>query len=171
MKRVLAPFLGTVLVLATMLYVSRYSSNASPTRGDLPQIFFLQKDSIQTELFTVLTENQPVVLVFFNSTCDHCQEFARELIMKKRLLQNVSIIMLSAESLKIVHDFYVSNSLSEIKNLVVGKDHLAKGQQLFGFESYPFCVVYNEKRQFIRSFQRNFNVDSLITSIQRGKRY
>lgn len=78
--------------------------------------------------------------------------------------------MLSAESLKIIHDFYISNSFSELKNLVIGKDYLTKGQQLFRFESYPFCAVYNEKHQFIRSFQRNFNVDSLVISIQSGKR-
>ncbi len=167
MKNLIIPVFITLVLAVLIFLISNDRDNESSVKGDLPEIELLLPDSTTRYRISEIKGKRPVVLLFFNTTCDHCQSFAREMLKKQEQLKEFELFMASSESLSLIKKFRNEYSLFELKNLVIGKDVFSAGIRTFHFESYPFCSIYNKQHKFIRSFEREFTVEDVISGINK----
>jgi thiol-disulfide isomerase/thioredoxin len=167
MKNLLISALGALILALLIFLISNEKHNNSSLKGDLPDIDLLLTDSTTRYRISEIKGKNPLVLLFFNTTCEHCQSFAREMLKKKEQLKGFDLVMASSESLFLIKRFRNEYSLFELKNLVIGQDVNAAGIRIFHYESYPFCSIYNSQHKFIRSFEREFTIADVISEIKK----
>lgn len=168
MKNLIIPGIITLVLAVLIFLISNDKDNESlVVRGDLPDIEILLPDSTTRYRVSETKGKRPVVLLFFNTTCDHCQSFAREMLKKQEEIKEFDLFLASSESLSLIKKFRNEYSLFELKNLVIGKDVFSAGIRTFHFESYPFCAIYNKQHKFIRSFEREFTIEEVISGINK----
>lgn len=168
MKNLIIPGIITLVLAVLIFLISNDKDNESlVVKGDLPDIEILLPDSTTRYKVSETKGKRPVVLLFFNTTCDHCQSFAREMLKKQEQIKEFDLFLASSESLSLIKKFRNEYSLFELKNLVIGKDVFSAGIRTFHFESYPFCAIYNKQHKFIRSFEREFTIEEVISGINK----
>lgn len=168
MRSFILPGIITIILATAMFLITNDSSEKKViVKGDLPAIQLLLTDSVNKYNIAETKGKKPVLLFFFNTTCDHCQALASELVEKQRRLKDIEIIMASTEELSLIKKFSNQYSLFEVQNLIVGKDIASMGIRTFHFESYPFCAVYNNQHKLIRSFVREFDFEDVLKVIYR----
>ena len=167
MKNLLIPGIITLFLAVLIFLISYDKDTESLIKGDLPEVEILLPDSTTRYRVSETKGKRPVVLLFFSTTCDHCQSFAREMLKNQEKLKEFDLFMASTESLSLIKKFRNEYSLFELKNLVIGKDVFSAGIRTFHFESYPFSSIYNKQHKFIRSFEREFTVDDVISGINK----
>lgn len=167
MKNFILSLIITIALTAAIFLMTRYNEDTEViVKGDLPAIELLLNDSVTKYNVATITGNRPVILLFFNTTCDHCQTFAASLRKEQEHLTDIDIIMASTEELSQITRFQNQYFLIELQNLIIGKDFASAGISTFQFESYPFCALYNEKHKFIKSFERNFTLENLLAELK-----
>lgn len=167
MKHFVLPAFITLVIAAAMFLILRDGDESDAiVKGDLPDIELLLADSVTRYNIAETNGKKPVMLLFFNSTCDHCQALATELLKNQHQLQNANLVMASSEEISQIKKFRNQYSLYEISNLVIGKDIVSAGIRTFHFESYPFCAVYNKEHRFVRSFERDFKLDEVLGALE-----
>lgn len=167
MKNLLIPGIITLVLAVLIFLISDDKDNETLIKGDLPEVEILLPDSTTRYRVSETKGKKPVMLLFFNTTCDHCQSFAREILKNQEQLKEFDLFMASTESLSLIKKFRNEYSLFELKNLVIGKDVFSAGIRTFHFESYPFCAIYNNQHKFIRSFEREFTIEEVVSGINR----
>lgn len=158
-------YLGMTLAFVSVTLSE--SSHAQAFKNGLPAIEVLLSDSSRVFRTTTFDKSKPVVLLLFHTTCEHCQQEARDLLTRKKELEKIRLVMISTEPLSLVRAFYRQYALSQVKDLVIGRDHKLVTPKMFMYESFPFCAVYGKSHRFIRSFERNFNTDSILSVLKR----
>lgn len=153
-------FAGIPAILA-FCFVT-FTIKAQNYRTSLPAIEILQTDSSSIYKTSTTGKDKPVVLLLFHTSCDHCQQLAKDLVRRKSELEKNQIIMISTENLYSIKAFCNRFGLLQIKNLVIGRDYKFATPKIFNFESFPFFVIYSKKHKFIASYERNFTVDTIL---------
>ncbi len=119
----------------------------------IPPFRLLMQDS--TSIFTKddLKKNKKTLIFLFHPDCDHCQHEASELVKNKELFKDVQIIMSGTASLSQLQQFYVTYQLSQLDNLVMGKDYQYILPSFFMMKNFPFLALYNNKKELITVFE------------------
>lgn len=131
-----------------------------------PSIDILKFDSSVIIKTQKIPRTRPVVLLFFSTTCDHCQKEAVDLLTKKESFKKIQLVMISMEDITVIRKFYRQYSLDKLPNLIIGRDGLYTGIRQYKFESFPYCVIYSKNRQFVKSFERNFNTENILSALR-----
>ncbi|MEO7984172.1 MAG: hypothetical protein ABI688_08825 [Bacteroidota bacterium] len=144
-------------------------AGAQGYKSSFPTVDVLLIDSSTIYQTKTIAKDKPVVLLTFNTTCEHCQHMAQELTTKKNQLENILFVMISTESISTIRNFYNQYSLSKMKGLIIGRDLNLVTPRLFMYESFPFCAIYTRKHQFIGAFERNFTADTIINELKKNR--
>lgn len=142
------------------------NSASTPANSEIPSIEILLTDSATIFHTSTLSARKPVVLLFFSSTCDHCQKEATDMVQKKEILKKIQLVMISTEELFAIRNFYEQYGLSAVSKLIIGKDIRYAGIKHFQFESIPYCALYSRGHKYLGSLERNFNTDSIILKLK-----
>ena len=152
----------------SMLACSCQSNSASgQKKSDIPSIELLSLDSSSVFQTNTLSKKKPVVLLFFNTTCDHCQKEAADLVKNKEDLKKIQLVMISTENLNAIRIFYEQYSLSEINKLIIGKDFHYAGINFFKYESVPYCAIYSREHLYLDSLERDFNAQAILQKLKK----
>ncbi|GAC1526372.1 MAG: hypothetical protein NVS3B15_02260 [Sediminibacterium sp.] len=102
---------------------------------------------VNGHLFTYsqLKKDQPVVLVYFSPTCDHCKEFTKELIRHQVVIKNKQVVMITYEPLNAVKEFDSFFGLSAFPNIKVGTEgYTFIVQRYYQVKRFPFIAMYHK---------------------------
>ncbi len=121
--------------------------------GVLPAMGLLGFDSSTIITLNTLPKDMPVLVVCFSTTCDHCQAEAKEIVKNKDKFKKIRVVFLTPEKLPNIKQFYDEYKLSELKNVVVGKDYRFFAPSFYTFKNFPFTVLYNKKHEYLNSFE------------------
>lgn len=138
-------------------------------KSDIPSIGLLSLDSSSVYQTNKLPLQKPVIINFFNSTCDHCQKEAIDLAKNKEAFKKVQLVMISSENLPAIRNFYKEYQLSDIPNIIIGKDYLYTGIKIFKYESTPFCAVYSKGGTYMGSLEGDFNTLKILQKLEKNK--
>lgn len=154
------------LFFAIWACIAQHAQSQSNQFG-YPSIDILLTDS--TTIFrTANADNtKPVVILYFSTTCEHCQNLAKQLVKKKKDLSGLLLIMISIDGVSAIKNFYQQYSLSHLPGLIIGKDYKFTGSRFYSFESFPFCAIYSRQKKFIKSFERDFTPASIISELKK----
>lgn len=148
------------------LLATLHPVQAQNTKFGYPAFDIMLTDS--TTIFNTgkADTSRPIALLFFSTTCDHCQNLAKQLVSSKNELLKISLVMISIDPLSAIKQFYKNYSLSQLTGLTIGRDIKFTGPRYYAFESFPFCALYTKKKKFIKAFERDFTPASITGALK-----
>lgn len=166
------------LILATIVSILSIASYAQEQTADtlpyikypvLPTFDILNLDSSKTFSTYDIPEGRPIVMVFFSPDCSHCVHLGQEIVKHKEDFKKTRIYMATPMSLPATEKYADSTGLSQMKNVMIGKDHRFFCISFYGLKSFPFVAVYNGKKKLIEGFPGTFEIEDVIKAVERAE--
>ena len=135
----------------------------------VPPFRLLMQDS--TTIFTKddLKKNKKTLVFLFSPDCNHCQHEAGELVKNKDLFSDVQVVMAGTAPLNQLQQFYETYQLSQVDNLVMGKDYQYILPSFFMMKNYPFFALYNKKKELITAFEGSHPMSRIKAAFDQKK--
>ena len=130
---------------------------------NLPNFKILLLDSSTVFNTSEIPKGKPILLVYFDPTCKHCQEFTKNLLIGMDSLKDVRIYMFSlTHDMNSLRTFYSDYNLADYKNIkVVGREPYFFYLQYYSVMSFPDIAVYDKHKQFVKHFSGGASVTEL----------
>jgi len=116
---------------------------------------------------TDLPKGKPIVLIYFDPDCDHCQKLMTELFKKINSFKKVEMVLITFKSVTEVAAFEKKYTTSKYANMKVGTEGT-----LFYLKNYyklvkmPFTALYDSKGNYSYSYRDETPMDDLIKRLQ-----
>lgn len=114
-----------------------------------------------------LPYNKPILLIYFDPSCDHCQDLTNKLIVHEGSLKTTSIAMITYVSVAEVKKFVVQSKLQQYKNYFVGTEgNTFFLRDYFRLVKMPFVALYDKDGNFIRSWYHPVDVNHIVSTLK-----
>lgn len=130
----------------------------------LPDFNFQAADG-STVSKTNLVNGKPLIVFYFDPSCDHCQAQAQTVKENAAKFGDVNMIWVSWSEHNENKAFY-DQYLSKIKNAIVCKDHNFRFDSWFGYSEVISIYCYNSNWEKTASFTKEQPVDVLLKSLK-----
>lgn len=160
-----------VFILSCIWFTAGYSQ-PDETAGSINNVLQIPSFSIivapDSSVFTreQLQKDQPVVLMFFNPDCDHCQQEVKELLAHKNELTALQIVMVSALPYKLIKTFYDDHSIQSMPNVTMGQDANFALGSLYKPARYPSLYIYDATGSLAKVFAGNAGVAAILDAVK-----
>ena len=162
-----------VLILSVVGYlISRITQTTqkkaiiSETIKKLPAFSFKQldnKDFTEKDLSSAYTS---ILVIYFNTTCDHCQYEAQEIHKNKEKFSKTQILFVSDEPTKDLQAFQTQYKLSELPNLSILEDKNKAFGKSFGITSIPSIFVYDANKNLKKHLQGGIKIELILKTLE-----
>jgi len=129
---------------------------------NVPPIKIMLSDSATIFTKANLSENKPVFMMMFSPDCSHCQHETEELIKHKDEMKDVQIVMITMHPMEKMKEFISKYKLSELPNVVIGRDYSFMLPAFFQMRNLPFLALYDKKGQLIGGFEGSLGITEVI---------
>ena len=116
---------------------------------------------------TDLPKGKPLVLIYFDPDCDHCQKLMAELFKKINSFKKAEMVLITFKSVTEVAAFEKKYTTNKYANMKVGTEGT-----LFYLKNYyklvkmPFTALYDSKGNYKYSYRDETPVDDLISRLK-----
>ncbi len=146
-----------ILVLTLILSGLYAGAQNHETTKPLANFRIVKADS---SIFTQakLNRKKPIMIVYFEPTCSHCEHLMEELRPHMAKLSKVQVMMITYTRtnypyLSMLSSFSKKFNLNKYPNFVVGTEHPDyKVQRYYEIFNTPFIVVYDRNGKVAKSF-------------------
>jgi thioredoxin-related protein len=115
-----------------------------------------------------LPKTKPVVLIYFDPDCEHCQKLMKELFQKIDAFKKAEIIMVTFKPIEEVAAFEKLNNTQKHSNITVGTEGLGFYlRNYYGLMTMPFTALYDKKGHLNYSYRKETMVDDLINRLKK----
>jgi thiol-disulfide isomerase/thioredoxin len=160
-----------IFILTCLLYKAGYSQQ-DETAGSINKIRQIPAFNIlkvpDSTGFTSrqLIKQAPLVLLFFNPDCDHCQEQVKELLAHKNELKQLQIVMVSALPYALIKTFYENYQVASMPNVIMGQDENFALGSIYKPARYPSLYLYDAGGSLAKVFAGNVTAAVLLNAVQ-----
>jgi hypothetical protein len=98
-----------------------------------------------------LEEGRPIVLVYFNTTCDHCQRQVEWLRSEFSRFEGISVVLMSSQPLEEVREFSRS-AFADDQEVTIVKVRHEEIAEKFGVLALPQIFVYDRELRLVELF-------------------
>jgi peroxiredoxin len=98
-----------------------------------------------------LADKLPVVLIYFNTTCDHCQRQVEALRRERGMFTGIPVVLMSSQPEADVREFVEQNDFVEPGFMIVRVQHEEVAER-FGVLAMPQIFVYDADRKLVELF-------------------
>ena len=114
-----------------------------------------------------LPKGKPLVLIYFDPDCDHCQKLMTELFKKIKSFKKAEMVLITFKPVTEVAAFEKKYTTSKYANMRVGTE----GTLFYLINYYklvkmPFTALYDRKGNYNYSYRDETPVDDLIKRLQ-----
>jgi thioredoxin-related protein len=114
-----------------------------------------------------LPKTKPLVLIYFDPDCDHCQKLMKELFLKIDAFKKAEIIMVTFKSVEEVAAFEKQHNTKKYPNIIVGTEGIGFYlRNYYGLMTMPFTALYDKKGNLNYSYRKETFVDDLINRLK-----
>jgi thiol-disulfide isomerase/thioredoxin len=113
-----------------------------------------------------LPKNTPVVIIYFNPECGHCQQEATELSKNMDKFKKVFFVMAAYAELEKVEEFSELYGLNKFSNVKLGRDGKYFLPVFYQVKTTPFSAVYNKKGKLLKAFEHGMSVEELEKALK-----
>lgn len=110
----------------------------------------------------LLALDKPLLLVYFNSECEHCQYEVQEICRNADGFQNKQVVLVSSEDEEAIHKFSEEYELSAYPFIKVAKTEAEQFYKTFGTTSTPSVFIYNKDRKLVKDFKGEVKIETLL---------
>lgn len=161
MKKIIATLLLGLMYMCTL--------NAQKQKDTLPP--YLKNQTIpdfkiaQTNdtLFEKknLPEKTPLILIYFDPECSHCQMFTKDLTDSFSLVNKACIVMACNKNVELIRKFQQDFKLKDFENIVIGKEVKYFLPSYYQMKIIPFVAVYNKYGKLVDVFRHGISIKRL----------
>jgi peroxiredoxin len=106
--------------------------------------------------------NQPSIIFFFNTDCEHCQNEAEEIIKYKNSFKNRNVLWLSIEPIENLLKFEEKYKIQEtILSLKIAKISITDFNKHFSISTNPTILIYKDKK-LVRKFVGETKIEVIL---------
>jgi hypothetical protein len=114
-----------------------------------------------------LPKDKPLVLIYFDPDCDHCQKLMSELFKKIKSFKKAEMVLITFKPVTEVAAFEKKYSTSKYANMRVGTEGaLFYRKNYYKLVKMPFTALYDNKGNYSYSYRDETSVDDLIKRLQ-----
>ncbi len=159
-------------ILSVMLFfgykIVTNIKNKNQMQKNIASILNFQFYNLQNQFFTndSLTKKQPTLLLFFNTTCEHCQYETEQIKKNNASFRMSNVLFISRQpknDIQLFDSIYHLSKYSFIKLLRDSTDYTYK---IFGINSFPSSIVYNAEGKLVKSFKGETKIEAIISALQ-----
>jgi thiol-disulfide isomerase/thioredoxin len=175
MKKVLKQiFLGVIVVLVMVLITGTILKvNRKKTLNSRIETFpaFEFKALNDSSFSSDQIREGPVVIMFFNPECEHCQYQISALIEKPEIFSTSLLLLVSNADKNSIREFAGANKLSELDGIKILVDDGYRFIDYFGTESVPTTFIYDSHLKLVRYFQGEVLPETILKYILQDGQY
>lgn len=128
---------------------------------EVPSYKILLMDSSTFAYKYQLKKNRPVVVIWFNPDCEHCQQETKWITDSMKLLKNIQFIFASYSKFEELKKFYNEYGLSKFENIIYGRDVQYQLPRFYELKYTPYVAAYDKDWKLIRVFEGGTTVEKL----------
>ncbi|MEO8884884.1 MAG: hypothetical protein ABI367_02405 [Mucilaginibacter sp.] len=168
-----------LFLLFSLVIVATIANAQQNTETNLPLIKYhitTADSSIVTP--AALRKGKPVMVIYFEPSCTHCEHLMAELKPKMDALKNIQVVMITFTQteypfLRLIKDFNKKYNLGKYPNFTVGTEYTSKKdypvQRYYAIYTTPFVVVYNKSGKVVKSFTTVPAVNDLLVAVKKAE--
>ncbi len=112
---------------------------------------------------SMLPVGQPIVIIYFDPFCDHCEQQAKWIKEKIDAFRGVTIVWITWGELEDMKNFAAKNFAGVTKSdMVFTKDTDYAMDSWFGYSEVPSIYIYNKERVRTMCFSKETPVEELV---------
>lgn len=169
MSRKVLIIIGVLSIVLFFVYkivtTAQYKSQLQKNIASLPAFQFT---NLQNIFFTndSLTKSRPTLLLFFNTTCEHCQYETEQIIKNNASFSNSNVLFISRQSNNDIRLFDSTYQVSKYSFIKLLRDSIDYSYKIFGINSFPSSIVYNTEGKLVKSFKGETKIEAIISALQ-----
>ena len=109
---------------------------------------------------------KPMVLILFNSECEHCRYEAMSIPENIDRLDEAMIVFLSAEEIDVIRSFGETYGLLEHANILCGQVDYPELTAVFKSVSYPNIFIYGNDGRLVKEFRGETKVEAILNAVK-----
>jgi thiol-disulfide isomerase/thioredoxin len=111
----------------------------------------------------MLQKDKPVIVVFFDPDCDHCQHATKNFTAKMDRFKDVQILMVTIYEFSRIKKFSNDYKLSKFPNIILTRDVGFDLPRFYNVSSLPDVYVYDKDGKLIKHYKQDIPVDEIAT--------
>ncbi|HET9825570.1 MAG TPA: redoxin domain-containing protein [Chitinophagaceae bacterium] len=148
------------LCLALLLSTGTLSQSSLP-----PFKMYLSNNTVFS--VTQLPRNKPVVVIYFDPDCDHCQKLMNGIFKKINSFKKTEMIMVTFKSIAEVAAFEKRYKTARYSNLRVGPEGTSyQLRDYYQLVKIPFTALYGKNQKLSYSYGQDASVDEIVKRVK-----
>ena len=131
-----------------------------------PPVKLLLSDSISWYHKDDLPKKTPVMMLYFNPECDHCQKQIEEILKNIDKFKDIHIVMAASQHFDKMKAFIERYKLTDHKNIVMGFDPDFFLMHFYQVHNFPFLAFYNKWKELISVSDGGLMVDKILKEFE-----
>ena len=155
------------LFFAILIYFSSNLLCGSAKAQTIPPFKIMLSDN---RVFSAdeLPKGKPLILVYFDPDCDHCQMLMKNLFSKIDEFKKAEIVMVTFKSIPELAAFEKEHDISKYPNIKTGTEGTSFYlRYYYGLEKMPFTALYDKHGKLNYSYKEQTSVDDLIRRLKK----
>ncbi|RYY38276.1 MAG: hypothetical protein EOO08_15320 [Chitinophagaceae bacterium] len=136
----------------------------------LPPLQLLLGDSTTIITKDSLPKGKGVLVLFFSTSCHHCQATTEELVAYRDSLPDITLVLATFASVEDMNAFRKTYGTDKLPHTFVGKDIHFLLPPFYGIQNLPFLAYYNRKGDFVELLNGPMKVPQLMDRIRELER-
>lgn len=139
------------IFLVTIMMAISFIANAQT--GKIPPFSMLQGNG---KVFKAqnLPLGKPVIIIYFDPDCDHCEKTTKELLAKMNEFKKASIAMVTYLPVDKVLEFEKKYALKKYANIYVGTEGSTSFlRNYYRLTSMPYLTLYTKDGDFVKEYR------------------
>ena len=117
-----------------------------------------------------LPKRRPVIVIYFDPDCDHCQKLMNKLFRKINSFRKTEIVMITFKPLSETAAFEKKYATHNYPNIIVGTEgNYFYLRNYYKLVKMPFTALYDRSQNLIFSYREQTSVDDLIKRVKNLK--
>jgi len=160
--RLLTAFI--LLAFSTGAFAQTDTDSNAPYRKNpgIPAFDLLKTDSSTHITQADVIAKHRTMIMFFSPDCTHCQHQTEDMLAAIDSLKDIQIIMATYQSFEEMVAFNQKYSIYKYSNIKMGRDIKYFFPPFYRMKSLPHMALYNEKGNYITSFEGNQKIAKLL---------
>jgi hypothetical protein len=142
-----------VLFTITALISLQVKAVQKPEKKGIPP-FDIQLVNGQHFKSSDLKKDQPLMIIYFDPTCEHCHVFIADLLKKINLFKNVQIVMITYVPLDQVKSYMSGSALGKQPDIRVGTEGTTFVVRYFyDIRQFPYVALHKKDGTLISTYE------------------
>lgn len=152
------------LLLAFTLLLACSFCFAQDIPKTIPPFNMLLADGVTYHNADKVEKGKPLMIVYFDPECQHCQEFTKKLVKSISKFSSVQIVMIcSVPGLPPLKKFVDAFNLNKYPNIKAGTEGMYQTTlKFYDVDTTPFVALYNKDQKLITFHRTVPEISTLV---------